>query len=444
MGSAGLVPVMRLAGRAGLGDLLSEHVSVDCPNAAAKAGCVVAGMLAGADSIDDLDVLRHGATRRVFTGVRAPSTLGTFLRSFTFGHVRQLDAVASRVLARLAAAVPRLLDGATEPEGMAFMDIDDTIREVHGYAEQGVAYGYSGVKGVNAQVAALSTPVCAPVLTGTRLRKGNTICGHGADKLAAESIAGARRAGVTAQIMIRTDSCYYRQDLVGAVIRAGAWFSVTARMDPAVTKAIAARDADAWTPISYPEAVWEPDPDHPKGGCWISDAEVAQTPFTAFTSHPTRRQVTCRLVVRRVKRRGPKATEGQGQPELFTTWRHHGFITNSTLCTIDADRTHRGPRHHRAGHRRDQERAPATPRPGRSPPTPPGSPSPPSPSTCCAPPASPPPPGTPQPAGPPAHPPDRRTRPGRHLRPTPHPAPIPRLALDQRLGPLWDTATATT
>ena len=93
IGSAGLVPVMRLAERAGLHELLAERLSVPSPNAGVKAACVVAGMIAGADSIDDLDVLRHGGMSKVFTGVRAPSTLGTFLRSFTFGHVRQLDAV---------------------------------------------------------------------------------------------------------------------------------------------------------------------------------------------------------------------------------------------------------------------------------------------------------------------------------------------------------------
>ena len=92
---------------------------------------------------------------RSFTGVRAPSTVGTFLRTFTFGHVRQLDAVATRVVAGLATVVPRLLAGT---EAVAFVDVDDTIREVHGYAKQGAAYGYSGAKGLNAQLAVLSSP----------------------------------------------------------------------------------------------------------------------------------------------------------------------------------------------------------------------------------------------------------------------------------------------
>ncbi len=144
IGSAGLVPVMRLAERAGLHDLLRQRLSVPSANASVKAACVVAGMIAGADSIDDLDVLRHGGMGKVFTGVRAPSTVGTFLRTFTFGHVRQLDAVAARTLEGLAAVSPQLLAGT---ESMAFVDVDDTIRQVHGYRKQGAAYGYSGVKG---------------------------------------------------------------------------------------------------------------------------------------------------------------------------------------------------------------------------------------------------------------------------------------------------------
>jgi hypothetical protein len=140
VGSAGLVPALRLAESAGFHDLLAQHLTVDYPNRVAKVGCVIAGILAGADSIDDLDVLRHGAIRRLFGGVRAPSTLGTYLQSFTHGHVQQLDAVSSRLLAGLAARAPGLLAGGG-PEGIAFLDVDDSIREVRGHAEQAAAYG---------------------------------------------------------------------------------------------------------------------------------------------------------------------------------------------------------------------------------------------------------------------------------------------------------------
>jgi hypothetical protein len=331
IGAAGLVPVMRLAERAGLHRLLESHLSVAAPNAAVKAAGVVAGMLAGADSIDDLDVLRHGGMSKLFTGVRAPSTYGTFLRAFTFGHVRQLDAVASRTLAGLATLAPRLLAGA---EAMAFIDIDDTIREVHGYAKQGVAYGYSGVKGVNAQVAAVSSPTCAPVIAATRLRKGNIISGHGAPRLIGDAINAARAAGVVGQVMVRADSGYYRRDVIAAALAAKSFFSVTVRMDPAVRKAITAIPEHSWATIKYPRAVWDEAEQR-----WISQAQVAETSFTAFTSHPKKRQVHCRLVVRRVARLNQAAAAGQD--ELFTTWRHHAFITNSTLSTVDADETHR-------------------------------------------------------------------------------------------------------
>jgi len=329
--SAGLVPVMRLADRAGLHELLQERLSVPSANACVKAACVVAGMLAGADSIDDLDVLRHGGMSKVVTGVRAPSTVGTFLRTFTFGHVRQLDAVAARVVAGLAAVVPRLLAGT---ESMAFVDVDDTIREVHGYQKQGAAYGYSGVKGLNAQLAVLSSPTCAPVIAAARLRKGNAVSGHGANRLISDAVATARAAGVTGQVMVRADSGYYRRDVVAAAVAGKAWFSVTVRMNPAVTRAITAIPEKAWTTIRYPRGLWDEQEQR-----WLSEAQVAETTFTAFTSAPKKWQVTCRLVVRRVQRLNPAAAAGQD--ELFTTWRHHGFVTNSTLSTVAADETHR-------------------------------------------------------------------------------------------------------
>ena len=163
--AAGLVPAMLLAESAGLHDLLAEQVSVRSPNAAVKAASVVGGMLAGADSIDDLDLLRHGGMGRLFAGIRAPSTLGTFLRSFTHGHVQQLDAVGAGLLTGLVGRVPGVIAGAASDQGLAFLDVDDTIREVHGYAKQGAGYGYTRVRGLNIQLAALSTPVSYTHLT---------------------------------------------------------------------------------------------------------------------------------------------------------------------------------------------------------------------------------------------------------------------------------------
>jgi len=125
-------------------------------------------MVAGADSIADMDVLRHGGMGRLFCRVRAPSTLGTFLRAFRFGHVRQLDAVAARFTAGLAEHSPLITTGAP----VTYLDIDDTVRATFGYAKQGAAYGYTGVKGLNALLATVSTACSAPVIVATRLRRG--------------------------------------------------------------------------------------------------------------------------------------------------------------------------------------------------------------------------------------------------------------------------------
>ena len=162
--AAGLVPVLELAGRAGLDGLLAEHLSVPSPNAVDKSRSVIAGMLAGADSIDDLDLLRAGGMARVVAGVRAPSTLGTFLRTFTHGHVQQIDKITGRVLAGLTRQVSGLLAGGRAENGMVFVDVDDTIRAVHGYAKQAAGFGYSRVRGLNVQLATVSTPTAAPVI----------------------------------------------------------------------------------------------------------------------------------------------------------------------------------------------------------------------------------------------------------------------------------------
>jgi len=334
--TAGLVPTLRLAETAGLHDLLEQRLTVASPNPVAKATCVIGGMLAGADSIDDHDLLRHGAMDRLFDGLRAPSTLGTYLRSFTHGHVQQLDAVGTRVLAGLTTQVPGLIAGAQEPDGLALIDVDDTIREVHGYAKQGAAYGYSKVRGLNAQLAVLSTPLAAPVILGARLRSGNTASATGTARLLAQGITTARTAGVQARILARADSAYYGHAFVGTALRHGVWFSVTARMTATVKTAIADIAEDAWETIKYPNAVFDDQEQR-----WISDAEVAEVPFTAFTGRRKADHVTCRLVVRRIKRHQRLASDGTEQGELFATYRHHAFITNSTLGLVEADQTHR-------------------------------------------------------------------------------------------------------
>ena len=338
---AGLAPVMSLAERCGLRTLVANTVTLKAKggvNAPVKVGCLVGGMVAGADSIDDMDLLRHGGMRRLFDDVRAPSTLGTFLRSFTFGHVRQLDAVAARLLGRLARTCP-LLPGADQ---VVYVDVDDTVREVHGYAKQGVGFGYSGVKGLNALIATASTPLSAPVITATRLRKGSVNSARGAARLVTDALVTARAAGAGGPqggglVLLRADSAFFTHDVLAAARRTGARFSVTARMNPAVVAAISRIDQAAWTAIRYPNAIYDEDERR-----WISDAEVAEIPFTAFTSRRKADHLTGRLLVRRVRRLNPRSDLAGGeQGELFSAYRHHAVFTDSPLSMLAAERTHR-------------------------------------------------------------------------------------------------------
>ena len=241
IGSAGLVPAIALTGRIGLAELADRLLTVpgakDC--AGVKVTSVLAGMLAGADSIDGLDLLRHGAMGKLFGRVRAPSTLGSFLRSFKFGHVRQLDAVASRAVALLAGRVPGLL-----PTGpIVWLDVDDAIKPVYGRTKQGAEHGYTRIRGLNAQIATVSGPQVAPVITAARLRRGAASSAHGAVRLVRDALATA----------------------------------------------IATIDDTAWVPVVYPNAIVDPDT-----GELISSAEVAEITYTAFTSHGTKGQVTGR------------------------------------------------------------------------------------------------------------------------------------------------------
>ena len=291
---------------------------------------LVAGMVAGADSIADMDLLRHGGMPRLFSGVRAPSTLGTFLRALRFGHVRQLDAVAARFLTGLARHAPIIATDAP----VTYLDIDDTVRATFGYSKQGAGYGYSGVKGLNALLAIVSTPLSAPVIVATRLRKGSANSARGAARLVADAIKTSRAAGAAGTVVLRADSAYYGSEVIAAARRHGARFSITARKDKAITAAIASIDEDAWTAIHYPRAVFDEQLQQ-----WVSDAEVAEVPFTGFASKA--RRVSARLVVRRVRDANPDHVQVNAQGELFRVWRHHAVFTDSPLPMLEAERDHR-------------------------------------------------------------------------------------------------------
>ena len=279
--AAGLVPAMAVAVRTGLGELTDTHLHLPGylgANAGLKVTALVAGMVADADSIDDMGLLRHGGMKKLFVGAYAPSTLGSFLRAFTFGHVRQLDAMAWRWLGRLAATAPIV----TGIDDYALVDIDDTIKEGHGYKKEGSGYGYSGVRGLNALIGIVSTPTSAPVIIGSRLRKGATGSPRGARRFVADILTTVRRLRLRAAagtVLLRADSAFYGHAVVAAAQHGGARVSITARMDPAVKRAIGLIADDAWTTIRYTNAILDE-----TSGKRVSVAEFAEVPFTAFSS----------------------------------------------------------------------------------------------------------------------------------------------------------------
>lgn len=334
---AGLVPVMTLAQQAGLSRLLEEKVHISesrirsgAVNPAPKLITLIAAMCAGADCIDDADIVRSGGMKTLFGAVYAPSTIGTLLREFTFGHARQLESVLRAHLAGLAQRVD-LLPGA---QVRAFIDIDSLLRPTYGRAKQGASYGHTKIagrqvlrKGLSPLATTISTDTAAPVIAGMRLRAGKAASGKGAGSMVAQAIATARAAGVSGQILVRGDSAYGSAAVVRACRRAGAQFSLVWTKNTKVQAAINAIAEDAWTAVRYPGAVQDPDT-----GAWISDAEVAEIPYTAFVA--TDDEITARLIVRRVK-------DANQADALFPVWRYHPFFTDSTEPVVDADLTHR-------------------------------------------------------------------------------------------------------
>ncbi|MFE5828387.1 IS1380 family transposase [Streptomyces erythrochromogenes] len=336
---AGLVPLMRLAERCGLAPLVAERVRLTGAKNGAGAGpdakvtSIVAGMAAGADSIDDLHVLRHGAMPVLFAGVRAPSTLGSFLRAFTHGHALQLHAVHRRFLAALAEHTP-LLPGAGEK---AFIDVDSTHKRVYGRTKQGAEYGrFKGVRTLHPLLATICTHASRPVIATVRMRRGKAADSRGAPKLVSEALATAVEAGCTGLRILRADSQFYNAGVIAACRRTGARFSVTTGINPSIKRAVLGIPGEAWQQITYPTAV--PDPDT---GELISGAEVAEIPqYTAFTGRKKSERVTARLIVRRVRDLAEPAVVGE-QGELFPVWRYHPFSTDNPAPTLKAEREHR-------------------------------------------------------------------------------------------------------
>lgn len=308
---AGLIVPATLMVRLGLELLVNETVRLVGRVGGSRPGrkvlTLVAAILTGASHIDHADRLRAGATQAVLPfRVMAPSTLGTFLRSFTFGHIRQLDRVIAETIRRAWSL------GAGPGAAAMTIDLDSTICEVHGKAKHGAAYGYTKVLGYHP---ILATRAGTGEVLHARLRKGSSQ--RGAKRFAEELIARVRRAGATGALTVRADAGFWSYALIDTLTRLGVRWSITVRINASIHKAIDAISDDAWSPIVYPD-----------GG----EAQVAET--TYMTGAGKRRR-ELRLVVRRTRLTEP------AQRRLWPDWRHHAFITNVELPTVAVDEFHR-------------------------------------------------------------------------------------------------------
>ena len=313
--NAGLVLPLTLAHHLGLGELVDSHLDLgDAPgraNPADKMLTLVSSALAGGDCIDDADVLRAGRTGRVLgCVVKAPSTLGTFLRSFRWGHVRQLDRVSRELLSWAWAA------GAGAGDSPLTIDLDSTICETYGLAKEGARHhGYTGQRGYHPLLAIAAGT--GDVLMA-RLRRGRANTARGAAHFLRETVARVRHAGATGQLTVRADSGFYTYDIVSVCRNNDVRFSITVRQHVGLRNLIEDIPETDWTPIPY----------------WMDGAaDVAETTYTPFQIEPAATPV--RLIVRRVK-----PTPGS-QLSLFTNYSYHAFITDREGDTLELETDHR-------------------------------------------------------------------------------------------------------
>ncbi len=296
---AGLALVGVLSEKLGLVELVDEVVEIR-PFPGRRVATLVHAMVAGAQCIDDADLLRSASTAEVLGHrVMAPSTLGTFLRKFDFGHVRQLDRLAELLLARAWAM------GAGPSSAPMTIDVDSTICEVHGKKKQGAAYGYTKVLGYHPLVA---TRAETGEVLHVRFRKGSAGSGRGAERFVRELVGRVRRCGASGPLTLRADSGFYSAKVMKACADHGAAYSITAPQNPSVRAAIDGVDEAAWTPIDYTA----------NGEAWVTEAD--------YHGH--------RLIVRRTTLTGP-------QPGLFPTFRYHAFVTNRSGDAVFLDADHR-------------------------------------------------------------------------------------------------------
>lgn len=298
--SAGLALVATLSEKLGLTEAVDELVDVG-PFPGKRVATLVHAMVAGAQCIDDADVLRSGSTGVVLGHpVMAPSTLGTFLRKFSFGHLRQLDKLSETMLTRAWGA------GAGPGEESMTIDMDSTICEVSGKKKHGAAYGYSKVLGYHPLLATRSE---TGEVLHVRFRKGSASSGRGAERFVRELVGRCRRAGAAGPLTLRADSGFYSRHVVKACRDHEVAYSITAPQNPGVKKAISGIDEGTWTPIEYTD----------NGEAWVAETGYGD-------GH--------RLIVRRTRL-------AETQPALFPVFRYHAFITNRVGDAVSLDADHR-------------------------------------------------------------------------------------------------------
>ncbi len=308
---AGLLVPATLMVRLGLEALVNQMVRLGGRVGGARPGrkvlTLVVAILTGATHIDHADRLRAGATDRVLPfRVMAPSTLGTFLRAFTFGHIRQLDAVIAETIRRAWAL------GAGPGADRVVIDLDSTVCEVYGKLKQGAAYGYTHVLGYHPLVAVWSK---TGEILHARLRKGSSQRGH--KRFVEELVARVRRAGASGPLVVRADAGFWSWALIDTLRRAGVAWSITVTINAQIRACIEAIDESAWVAIAYPD-----------GG----EAQVAEASYLTRVRGEER---TVRLVVRRTR------LNGRAQRALWPDWRHHAFVTDLDLPLVEMDQFHR-------------------------------------------------------------------------------------------------------
>ena len=313
--NAGLLLPATLARHLGLRELVDHHLDLGGAPGRANTGdkmlTLVASALAGGDCIDDADALRAGGTVGVLgCVVKAPSTLGTFLRSFRWGHVRQLDRVSRQLLARAWAA------GAGPGDGPLTIDLDSTICETYGLAKEGARHhGYTGARGYHPLLAVAAGT--GDVLM-SRLREGRANTARGAAHYLRETVGRVRYCGARGQLTVRADSGFYTHAVVAVCRRMDVRFSIAIRQRARLRNLIEAIPEDAWTPIPY---------------CMDGAADVAETTYTPFQAEADAAPV--RIIVRRVK------PAPGSQLALFATYSYHGFITDRDGETLELEADHR-------------------------------------------------------------------------------------------------------